>query len=63
MRKAENKSVSISDQIVARPWSVPVKRGDVPETGRHFDLTPDRTVREPGWPGSSTCRGSRRRST
>jgi uncharacterized metal-binding protein YceD (DUF177 family) len=46
MRKAENKSVTISDQIVARPWSVPVKRGDVPETGRHFDLTPDRAVRE-----------------
>jgi uncharacterized metal-binding protein YceD (DUF177 family) len=42
MRKAENKS----DQIFVRPWSVPVKRGDVPETGRHFDLSPDPAARD-----------------
>jgi uncharacterized metal-binding protein YceD (DUF177 family) len=54
MRKAKNKlegrpedgSGTMPDQIVARPWSVPVKRGDIPETGRHFDLVPDRATRD-----------------
>jgi uncharacterized metal-binding protein YceD (DUF177 family) len=36
----------MSDHVFARPWSVPVKRGDIPETGRHFDLTPDRAARD-----------------
>jgi Large ribosomal RNA subunit accumulation protein YceD len=27
------------------PWSVPVRRADVPETGRHLDLAPDAAVR------------------
>jgi uncharacterized metal-binding protein YceD (DUF177 family) len=30
----------------APPWSVPVKRAEIPETGRHFDLVPDAAVRE-----------------
>ena len=28
-----------------RPWSVPVRRDDVPETGLHLDLAPDETTR------------------
>jgi uncharacterized metal-binding protein YceD (DUF177 family) len=44
--QSENKSETMSDHVFARPWSVPVKRGDVPETGRHFDLTPDRAARD-----------------
>jgi uncharacterized metal-binding protein YceD (DUF177 family) len=46
MRKAQNNPETVSDQIVARPWSVPVKRADVPETGRHFDLSPDQAARD-----------------
>jgi uncharacterized metal-binding protein YceD (DUF177 family) len=29
-----------------RPWSVPVALGDVPETGRHFDLVADERLRD-----------------
>jgi Large ribosomal RNA subunit accumulation protein YceD len=28
-----------------RPWSVPVARAEVPETGRHFDITADDSTR------------------
>jgi hypothetical protein len=28
-----------------RPWSVPVSLHDIPETGRHFDLLADETIR------------------
>src|SRR5215472_6364839 len=27
------------------PWSVPVRRAEIPESGRHFDLVPDAAVR------------------
>ena len=44
--KSADESSTMSDHIAARPWSVPVKRGDIPEIGRHFDLTADRTARD-----------------
>jgi uncharacterized metal-binding protein YceD (DUF177 family) len=31
--------------VPAKPWSVPVKRAEIPETGRHFHLVADATTR------------------
>ncbi|MGB6569733.1 MAG: hypothetical protein WBF02_20775, partial [Xanthobacteraceae bacterium] len=34
-----------SEKPAAAPWQVPVAMDDIPETGRHFDLTADAGVR------------------
>jgi hypothetical protein len=35
----------LSEHTSERPWSVPVALADVPETGRHFDLSADERTR------------------
>jgi hypothetical protein len=35
-----------SRHVGSAPWSVPVRRAEIPETGRHFDLVPDVAVCE-----------------
>jgi uncharacterized metal-binding protein YceD (DUF177 family) len=35
-----------SRHVGSASWSVPVRRAEIPETGRHFDLVPDVAVRE-----------------
>jgi hypothetical protein len=38
MSRPESKSEDSPDHVRTRPWSVPVRRSEVPEAGRRFDL-------------------------
>jgi uncharacterized metal-binding protein YceD (DUF177 family) len=45
MSRPESRSEDSPDHVRAHPWSVPVRRSEVPEAGRRFDLKPDATAR------------------
>jgi hypothetical protein len=46
MSRSENTSEANPDHIRTRPWSVPVRRSEIPEAGRRFNLTPDAATRD-----------------
>jgi uncharacterized metal-binding protein YceD (DUF177 family) len=45
MSRPETGSENAPEHIKVRPWSVPVRRSEVPESGRRFDLIADASAR------------------